>query len=80
MPAIPEFRLPKDIVAAEVGKLEEGGKFINNAVVGRTGTVDELLRKVLMHWREQEQVLPSFMGIPGENLLGVCSANEYLVN
>ncbi|MGN0703032.1 MAG: NADPH-dependent glutamate synthase [Lentihominibacter sp.] len=77
---IPEFRLPKDIVAAEVSKLERKGvRFINNAVIGRSETVDELFDD------GYEAVfvgtgagLPSFMNIPGENLLGVCSANEYL--
>jgi len=77
---IPEFRLPKDIVAAEVKKLESRGvKFVNNAVIGRAETVDELFED------GYEAVfvgtgagLPSFMNIPGENLLGVCSANEYL--
>jgi len=78
---IPEFRLPKDIVAAEVAKLEKMGvKFINNAIIGRSVTVDELMED-----DGYEAVfvgtgagLPSFMNIPGENLLGVCSANEYL--
>lgn len=77
---IPEFRLPKSIVAAEVEKLEKRGvTFINNAIIGRAETVDELLKE------GYEAVfvgtgagLPSFMNIPGENLLGVCSANEYL--
>ena len=77
---IPEFRLPKDIVAAEVSKLEKKCvRFINNAVIGRSETVDELFDD------GYEAVfvgtgagLPSFMNIPGENLLGVCSANEYL--
>ena len=78
---IPEFRLPKDIVAAEVAKLEKMGvKFINNAIIGRSVTIDELMED-----DGYEAVfvgtgagLPSFMNIPGENLLGVCSANEYL--
>lgn len=77
---IPEFRLPKDIVAAEVKKLEKRGvTFVNNAVIGKAETVDELFEDGF------EAVfvgtgagLPSFMNIPGENLLGVCSANEYL--
>ncbi|MDD6539418.1 MAG: NADPH-dependent glutamate synthase [Firmicutes bacterium] len=77
---IPEFRLPKDIVAEEVGKLESKGvKFVTNAIIGRAETVDELMEE------GYEAVfvgtgagLPSFMSIPGENLLGVCSANEYL--
>lgn len=77
---IPEFRLPKAIVAREVAKLEEKGvKFVTNAIVGRAITVDELMEE------GYESVfvgtgagLPSFMNIPGENLLGVCAANEYL--
>ncbi|MGN0713727.1 MAG: NADPH-dependent glutamate synthase [Anaerovoracaceae bacterium] len=78
---IPQFRLPKEIVAAEVAKLEaKGVKFVTNAVVGRAFTVDELMKE-----EGFESVfigtgagLPSFMNIPGENLIGVCSANEYL--
>jgi len=78
---IPEFRLPKAIVAEEVAKLEaKGVKFVTNAIVGRAITVDELIDE-----EGYEAVfigtgagLPSFMKIPGENLLGVCSANEYL--
>ncbi len=78
---IPEFRLPKDIVAAEVEKLEKRGvKFINNAVIGRSATVDELIDEEGFEavFVGTGAGLPSFMGIPGENLLGVCSANEYL--
>lgn len=77
---IPEFRLPKDIVAEEVGKLEEKGvKFINNAIIGRAETVDELMEEGYKAvFVGTGAGLPSFMGIPGENLLGVCSANEYL--
>ena len=78
---IPQFRLPKEIVAKEVAKLEaKGVKFVTNAVVGRAFTVDELMKE-----EGFESVfigtgagLPSFMNIPGENLIGVCSANEYL--
>ncbi len=78
---IPQFRLPKEIVAAEVAKLEaKGVKFVTNAVVGRAITVDELMKE-----EGFESVfigtgagLPSFMSIPGENFIGVCSANEYL--
>ncbi len=77
---IPEFRLPKDIVAAEVEKLEKRGvKFVNNAVIGRSETVDELLEDGYEAvFAGTGAGLPSFMNIPGENLLGVCSANEYL--
>ena len=78
---IPQFRLPKEIVAKAVAKLEaKGVKFVTNAVVGRAFTVDELMKE-----EGFESVfigtgagLPSFMNIPGENLIGVCSANEYL--
>ena len=78
---IPQFRLPKEIVAAEVSKLEaKGVKFVTDAVVGRAITVDELMKE-----EGYESVfigtgagLPSFMSIPGENFIGVCSANEYL--
>lgn len=77
---IPEFRLPKAIVAKEVSKLEEKGvKIVKNAIIGQSMNVDELFAD------GYEAVfigtgagLPSFMNIPGENLLGVCSANEYL--
>ena len=78
---IPQFRLPKEIVAAEVSKLEaKGVKFVTDAIIGKSYTVDELMKE-----EGFESVfigtgagLPSFMNIPGENLLGVCSANEYL--
>ena len=78
---IPEFRLPKAIVAEEVSKLEaKGVKFVTDAIIGRAITVDELMKE-----EGFESVfigtgagLPAFMNIPGENLLGVCSANEYL--
>lgn len=78
---IPQFRLPKEIVAAEVAKLSaKGVKFVTDAIVGRAITVDELMEE-----EGFESVfigtgagLPAFMKIPGENLLGVCSANEYL--
>ncbi|MDD4200904.1 MAG: NADPH-dependent glutamate synthase, partial [Eubacteriales bacterium] len=78
---IPQFRLPKEIVAAEVARLEaKGVKFITDSVVGRAITVDELMKE-----EGYESVfigtgagLPSFMNIPGENYIGVCSANEYL--
>ncbi len=78
---IPQFRLPKEIVAAEVAHLEaKGVKFVTDAIVGRAFTVDELMKE-----EGFESVfigtgagLPSFMHIPGEDLLGVCSANEYL--
>ena len=77
---IPEFRLPKDIVRAEVDNLKSMGVEIKtNVVVGKTLTVDELFDM------GYEAVfigtgagLPSFMGVPGESLCGVYSANEFL--
>lgn len=78
---IPQFRLPKEIVAAEVAKLEaKGVKFVTNAIIGRAITVDELMEEEGFEtvFIGTGAGLPAFMKIPGENLLGVCSANEYL--
>jgi len=80
MYGIPEFRLPEDIINAEVNLLHElGVEFRYDYVVGRNATIPELLAG------EYDAVfigsgagLPSFMRIPGENLIGVYSANEYL--
>ena len=77
---IPEFRLPKSIVADEVRTLGElGVEIITNVIVGRTITIDELFEQ------GYEAVfigtgagLPNFMNIPGESLCGVYSANEFL--
>lgn len=78
---IPEFRLPKEIVAAEVNFLERlGVKVECNMVVGSTITVDELLEEEGFDaiYLGVGAGLPSFVGVPGENLIGVYSANEYL--
>ena len=77
---IPEFRLPKEIVRKEVENLKAlGVKIETNMVIGRTITVDELFEmgfeKVFIG---SGAGLPSFMKIPGENLKGVYSANEFL--
>ena len=77
---IPEFRLPKKIVAKEVDTLKKlGVKIETNVVIGKTLTIDELFED------GYEAVfvgsgagLPNFMGIPGEALCGVYSANEFL--
>lgn len=77
---IPEFRLPKAIVQSEIANLEDMGvTIVTNAVVGRAMSIDELFEE------GYEAVfigtgagLPQFLNIPGENLLGVYSANEYL--
>ncbi len=76
---IPEFRLPKDIVKAEVSYLESlGVKVECNCVIGRAETVDELLQEYHAVFLALGAGLPQFLNIPGENLCGVYSANEYL--
>ena len=77
---IPEFRLPKALVAKEIESVEKlGVKIETNVIVGRSVTIDELMED------GYEAVfvgsgagLPRFLNIPGENLLGVYSANEFL--
>jgi glutamate synthase (NADPH/NADH) small chain len=78
---IPEFRLPKDIVAAEIEMLVEMGVTIEcDVVVGATFTVRELLDECGFEavFIGVGAGLPMFLGIPGENLNGVYSANEFL--
>ncbi|MEG0307752.1 MAG: NADPH-dependent glutamate synthase [Clostridium sp.] len=79
---IPEFRLPKDtVVKHEVNNLRKlGVKIETNVVVGRTVTIDELMGDENFDavFIGSGAGLPKFMGIPGENLNGVCSANEFL--
>ena len=77
---IPEFRLPKAIVAQEVNFLERlGVKVQCNAVVGRTVSLDELFAEGYdAIYVGVGAGLPKFMNIPGENLVGILSANEYL--
>ncbi len=78
---IPEFRLPKAIVAKEIDMLKKMGvEFRTNFLVGRTGTLLQLLKE---HGYDAAFIgtgagLPKFMNIEGENLIGVFSANEYL--
>ncbi|MFP4193380.1 MAG: NADPH-dependent glutamate synthase [Desulfobacterales bacterium] len=77
---IPEFRLPKDIVASEVSALEKMGLRIEvNRVVGRTVSLDELFEEGYdAIYIGVGAGLPRFLNIPGENLIGIFSANEYL--
>ncbi|MBN1314315.1 MAG: NADPH-dependent glutamate synthase [Anaerolineales bacterium] len=78
---IPEFRLPKDIVYAEVGCLEcMGVELVRDAVIGKIFTIDELLNEMGFNaiFIGSGAGLPSFMRIPGVNLNGVLSANEFL--
>ncbi len=78
---IPEFRLPKAIVKREVEYIKNlGVEVVLNAIIGKLHTVDELI-----NGKGYDACficigagLPMFLGIPGENLNGVCSANEYL--
>jgi glutamate synthase (NADPH/NADH) small chain len=78
---IPEFRLPKSIVQAEIDTLKKMGvKIETNFLVGRTRTLKQLLEED--HFDAAfvgvGAGLPKFLGCPGENLVGVFSANEYL--
>jgi glutamate synthase (NADPH/NADH) small chain len=77
---IPEFRLPKAIVRAEVAYLEKlGVRFETNFVVGRTATIDELFEEGYdAIFIGTGAGAPMMTGLPGENLCGVYSANEYL--
>ena len=80
MYGIPEFRLPKEIVQKEISHLKElGVEIITNFIVGRSDSIDSIMEE------GYEAVfigsgagLPNFMGLPGENLIGVYSANEFL--
>ena len=76
---IPEFRLPKKIVAAEVDRLTKAGVNIEcNVVIGRTYTIPELREKFDALFIANGAGLPVFMNVPGENFKGVYAANEYL--
>ena len=76
---IPSFRLPKNVVATEVDGLRRSGvDFHLNSVGGRTFTVDELRKEYDAVFIGVGAGLPVFLGVPGENLVGVFSANEYL--
>jgi len=77
---IPEFRLPKALVKKEIEGLKKlGVKILTNVVVGKSITIDELLEEGYKAvFIGSGAGLPKFMGIPGENLNGVYSANEFL--
>lgn len=76
---IPEFRLPKRIVKAEIASLEKMGvKIVTNAVIGKSLTIAELKEDFDFIFLGTGAGLPGFMNIPGEGLPGVCSANEFL--
>jgi len=77
---IPEFRLPNDLIDDVVRKITLlGGRFVRNFVVGKTATLEDL--KAAGFWKifvGTGAGLPTFMNVPGEHLLGVMSANEFL--
>jgi glutamate synthase (NADPH) small chain len=77
---IPEFRLPKSIVKTEIDSLKKlGVEFVTNAVIGLTDTVDELMTNGYdAVFIAVGAGLPYFLNIPGENLNGVYSSNEFL--
>ena len=78
---IPEFRLPKSIVQKEIDSLRALGVDVEtNVVIGKTITIDELMSEYGYEavFSGSGAGLPKFMGIPGENLKGVYSANEFL--
>jgi glutamate synthase (NADPH) small chain len=78
---IPEFRLPKEIVRKEVDNLRKlGVKIECNVIIGRTYTIDDLMKEEGFSavFIANGAGLPVFLGIPGENLKGVYSANEFL--
>ena len=78
---IPDYRLPQDVVRHEVEALgARGVEFVTNAVVGMTDTVDQLLEDEGFEavFLGVGAGLPRFLGVPGEDLVGVYSANEFL--
>jgi glutamate synthase (NADPH/NADH) small chain len=77
---IPNFRLPRDIIREEVNRLRAMGvEFRTDFIVGKTGTVDELFAEGFQAiFLGTGAGLPHLMNIPGENLIGVYTANEYL--
>jgi glutamate synthase (NADPH/NADH) small chain len=77
---IPEFRLPKEIVRTEINCLEKMGvRFVKNFIVGRSATFADLGKEgYRAFFIASGAGLPSFMRIPGENLINIYSSNEYL--
>jgi glutamate synthase (NADPH) small chain len=80
MYGIPQFRLPKEIVQYEINNLRKlGVKIIADHVIGKTQTVDQLLKEGFDSvFIGTGAGLPMFLGVPGENAIGVYSANEFL--
>ena len=77
---IPEFRLPKAIVKSEIQKLRNlGVKIVYNTLIGSTITFEQLKKDNDAIFIGAGAGLPRFMGVPGEDLIGVYTANEFLV-
>ena len=77
---IPEFRLPNQIVDVEIDSLQKMGvQFETNFIVGKTASIDDLREEGFKGFFVSSGAgLPRFMNIPGENLVGILSSNEYL--
>ena len=76
---IPEFRLPNVVVESEIENIERSGvRIVTNFIVGKTALVDDLLKEHDAVFVGTGAGAPSFLGIEGENLAGVYSANEFL--
>jgi glutamate synthase (NADPH) small chain len=77
---IPNFRLPREIIAEEIQRLRHYGvEFYTDYIIGKTITVDELFEQGYSAvFVGTGAGLPHMMGIPGENLIGVYTANEFL--
>ena len=76
---IPEYRLPKTIVAAEIERLQDlGVEFVTNAPIGLAETLSDLLETFDAIFVGVGAGLPLFLDVPGEHLVGVYSANEFL--
>lgn len=77
---IPEFRLPGRIIESELRYLKNMGiHFVSNVLVGRTLTVDEIMKEYGLVFIGTGAGLPKFLGVPGENFNFIYSANEFLV-
>jgi glutamate synthase (NADPH/NADH) small chain len=77
---IPEFRLPNEIVDVEINVLRKTGvKFVKNCIIGKTLSYDDLHEEGFKGiFVASGAGLPNFMGVPGENLIGIMSSNEFL--
>jgi len=76
---IPTFRLPREIISQEIANVKAMGvDFVADVLIGSTLTIEDLLKAYDAVYIGSGAGLPTMPGIPGENLVGVCSANEFL--